>query len=102
MPKVTLNNFAILIRSKKIKSIISFKLKELSDNSNGIFQIDSLVNTTKNRETKLFKAVSELKCLTEKNGRDYDKQIFAGETERSNSENGNGRRKIGRRPKFLS
>ena len=39
-----------------------------SNNSNIICQIDSMINTSKSGEVKLFKAISELKYLTGNNG----------------------------------
>ena len=100
--KSEVKQFCYFNQKKKDKVYNKLLSKRIaSDNSNVIFQIDSLVNTTKNGEIKLFKAVFELKDLTEKNGRDNEKQTFAGETECSNLANGNGRRKIERRPKFI-
>ena len=52
---------------KKEKVFHKYFAKRIrTNNSNVIFQIDSLVDTSKNDEIKIFIAVSELKALTKK------------------------------------
>ena len=48
---------------------MSFLLKKIdSSNSNIIFKIDSVINTSKSGEVKFFKAIAELKNLPGNNG----------------------------------
>ena len=65
--KKSMNNFVISIIGKKDKFYNKFLGKRIShDNSYVIFQIDSLADTSKNEQIKLFEAVNKLKYLSEK------------------------------------
>ena len=70
-----------------------------------VFEICSVINTTKNDETKVYKAVQELQSLVKmRNGKDRSigcKQ-YPERTQLTNRENLRGRPKDGRRPRFLS
>ena len=74
----------------------------LSVNFDVIFQINSLVDISKKGKNKFFKAVSESKVLTEKNGRDKDKRRFTRETQHSNSGNSDARKKLEEDPNLCS
>lgn len=66
--------FSYFNQKKKDKLYNKFLAKRiLSDDLDVIFQIDSLVEVSKNGKIKLFEAVSELKDLTKKTGRSDDK-----------------------------
>lgn len=67
MLKKYMNNFVISIIGKKDKFYNKVLGKRISpDNSYVIFQIDSLADTSKNEQIKLFEAVNKLKYLSEK------------------------------------
>ena len=64
----TLRKFVILTKRKE-KLLHEFLAKKIdSSNSNIIFQIDSVINTSKSGEVKFFKAIAELKNLPGNNG----------------------------------
>lgn len=57
-------------QNKKDRLCNKFLAKKLDEkNDSLVFQIDSLVKTTKNIERKIFKPVEELKFMTSKNDR---------------------------------
>ena len=95
MLKKSMNNFVISILGKKDKFYNKLLGKRISpDNSYVIFLIDSLADTSKNEQIKLFEAVNKLKYLSEKkNGWDNDKWKFAWEIQHSNSRNSNRKKK---------
>ena len=104
MLKKYMNNFVISIIGKKDKFYNKVLGKRISpDNFYVIFQIDSLADTSKNEQIKLFEAVNKLKYLLEKNGRDNDKWKFAWEIQHSNSRNSNRKKqkKTEEDPNFL-
>lgn len=99
----TLNNFVISTRKKKDKLFNKFLAKRIdSNNSNIIFQMDSVINTSKSDEVKLFKAISELKNLTGNNSWNNGRQQFSEQTQQTDNQNGRGRRKNRRRTGFLA
>ena len=61
------------------------------------FQINSMYNTTKNVSKKHFGPVGELNLLIKKDDGRHNEQA-----EPFNKQNGRGREKNGRRPRFLS
>ena len=70
-----------------------------------IFQIDSVINITKNSETKIFKPVEELKSLAKYNNgknENSDRQQSAVESKFTDRKYFGRGSKNGRRPKFLS
>ena len=74
-------------------------------NTSLVFQIDSVINVTKNGETKIYKAVQELKSLVKHNdrkNRDSDRQQIAKQPKLADREHFGRRTKNGRRPRFLS
>ena len=74
-------------------------------NTSLVFQIDSVIKVTKNGETKIYKAVQELKSLVKHNdrkNRDSDRQQIAKQPKLADREHFGGRTKNGRRPRFLS
>ena len=98
-----MNNFVSSTRKKKDKLFNKFLAKRInSNNSNIIFQMDSVINPSKSDEVKLFKAISELKNLTGNNGWNNGRQQFSEQTQQTDNQNGRGRRKNRRRPGFLA
>ena len=68
MQLATLNNFVIVDKTKRIGFLINFLSEKVNENANLVlFQIDSVINVTKNSETKICKAVQELKNLVKQN-----------------------------------
>ena len=68
MQLATLNNFVIVDKTKRIGFLINFLSEKVNENANLLlFQIDSVINVTKNGETKICKAVQELKNLVKQN-----------------------------------
>ena len=79
-----LNNFVISTRKRKDKLFNKFLAKRIdSNNSNIIFQMDSVINTSKSDEVKLFKAISELKNLTGNNSWNNGRQQFSEQTQQN-------------------
>ena len=55
-------------QSKKDRLFNNFLAKKVNQNENSlVFQIDSVINVTKNSGTKIYKAVQELKNLVKQN-----------------------------------
>ena len=67
MVTVTLNNSAVMVKLKNIEFSIYFQLKADQNSDSLVFQIDSVINVTKNGETKIYKAVQRLKSLVKQN-----------------------------------
>lgn len=66
-----------------------------------VFQIDRVINTTKNGETNFFKRVEELKALVEKDGRNNDIGSTSNGPKFSDKQNDGIRPKNGRRPRLF-
>ena len=76
MQTVTWNNFVISVKIKKTDSLINFLARRVDTSNNSyVFQTDSVVNVTKNGETKIYKAVEELKSLVKYNTTMEKKEI---------------------------
>ena len=70
-----------------------------------VFEINGLINTTQNNETKIYKAVQGLQSLVKtsnKKDRSIDGKQYPELTLLAHRENLRGRPKDGRRPRFLS
>ena len=62
--KSNFEQFCYYGKSKKDRLFHKFLAKKVDQNENSlVFQIDSVINVTKNDETKIYKAVQELKNL---------------------------------------
>ena len=77
----------------------------MQDNDSLVFEMDSVINTRKNGETKIYKAVQELQSLVKMNN-EKDRSIggkqYPKHNQISNRENLRRRQKDGRRPRLLS
>ena len=77
----------------------------MQDNDSLVFEMDSVINTRKNGETKIYKAVQELQSLVKMNN-EKDRSIGGKQNKKhnqiSNRENLRRRQKDGRRPRLLS
>ena len=74
------------------------------DNNSLAFEI-SVINTTKNGETKIYKAVQELQFLVKtNNGKDRSTGVkqYPEHSQLTHKENLEGRPKVGKTPRFLS
>ena len=93
-------------QNKKNRLFSKFLAKRADQNNDSlVFQIDSMINVTKNGETKIYKAVQELKYLVKQNdGKDRcsDRQQITEQSKFVNRKYFGGRIKSGRRPRFLS
>lgn len=67
MVTVTLNNSAVMVKLKNIEFSVYFQLKADQNSDSLVFQTDSVINVTKNGETKIYKAVQRLKSLVKQN-----------------------------------
>ena len=77
----------------------------MQDEDSLVFEIGSVINTTKNGETKIYKAIQELQSLVKtNNGKDgsIGGKQYPEHTQLTNSENLRRTPKDGRRPRFLS
>ena len=101
-----LEQFCNFSQNKKDRLFNKFLAKRVDTGDNSlIFQIDSVINVTKNDETKIYKAVEELKSLVKyNNGKEgkSDRQQPAVEPKFVDRKYFGRRSKNGRRPKFLS
>ena len=85
MQTVTWNNFVISVKIKKTDSLINFLTRRVDTSNNSlIFQTDSVVNVTKNGETKIYKAMEELKSLVKCNTTMEKKEIVIDSSLQSN------------------
>ena len=103
MQTVTLNNFVIMVKIRRIDFSINFQLKELIKTK--ILQFFKVYRLTKNGETKIYKAVQESKSLVKQNDgkdRSSDKQQITEQSKFVDRKYLDGRTKNGRRPRFLS
>ena len=89
--------------SSKINLTIKFLTKRIeSGNENILFQIDSVCNTTKNVDKNFLNRFSKLNYLVKNDGRSIDNRRHIEQAEQSDKQNGKGRIKNVRRPRFLS
>ena len=92
-------------QNKKDRLFNKFLAKRvLQDNNSLVFEINSVINTTKNSETKIYKAVQELQLLVKRNNgkdRSIGGKQYPECTQLTHRENIIGRLKDGRRPRFL-
>ena len=95
-------NFVTLTKEKKDKLFNICFAKRIDSNHLNIFQIDSVINTSKSGEVKLFKAISELKNLTGNNGWNNNREQFSEQTQQPDNQNSRVRRKNLRRPGCLA
>ena len=66
--KSNFEQFCYYGQSKKNGLFNKFLAKKVDQNKNSlVFQIDSVINVTKNGETKIYKALQELKNLVKQN-----------------------------------
>ena len=93
-------------QNKKDRLFSKFLAKRVDTGNNSlIFQFDSVINITKNSETKIYKAVEVLKSLTKhNNGKEgnSDRQQSAVESKLADRKYFARKSKNGRRLKFLS
>ena len=98
--------FCYFGQNKKDRLFNEFLAKRVDTGDNPlILQIDSMINVTKNGETKIYKAVEELKSLVKyNNGKkgNSDRQQSAVESKFADKKYFGRGSKNGRRPKFLS
>ena len=89
--------------SSKINLTIKFLTKRIeSGNENILFQIDSVCNTTKNVDKNFLNRFSKLNYLVKNDGRSIDNRRHIEQAEQSDKQNGKGRIKNVKRPRFLS
>ena len=72
------------------------------DNETICFEIYSVISTSKNGETKFYKAFDDLESLVKNDGGSNAREQLIKESEPFDKQNGRGRGKNGRRPRFLS
>ena len=93
-------------QNKKDRLFNKFLAKRAYQNNGSlVFQIDSVMNVTKNGETKIYKAVQELKSLTKQNDgkdRSSDRQQITEQSKFIDRKYFGGRTKNRKRPRFLS
>ena len=101
-----LEQFCYFGQNKKGRLFNKFLAQRVDTGDNSlIFQIDSVINITKNSETKIFKPVEELKSLAKYNNgknENSDSQQPAVESKFTDRKYFGRGLKNGRRPKFLS
>ena len=92
-------------QNKKDRLFNKFLAKKVNQNENLlVFQIDSVINVTKNGETKIYKAVQELKNLVKQNDgneRSSDRSKTSEQSKFADREYYGGQKKNGRKPRFL-
>ena len=89
--------------SSKINLTIKFLTKRIENgNENISFQIDSVCNTTKNVDKNFLNRFSKLNYLVKNDGSSIDNRRHIEQAEQSDEQNGKGRIKNVRRPRFLS
>ena len=71
------------------------------DDENIPFQIDSMINTSKNGEIKFYREVDELKSLIKNHVRNTARGQHTKQVEHFDKQNSRGRKKNKRRPRFL-
>ena len=77
----------------------------MQDEDSLVFEIGSVINKTKNGETKIYKAIQELQSLVKTNNgkdRSIGGKQYPEHTQLTNKENLRRTPKDGRRPRFLS
>ena len=81
----------------------TFLAKRTEENNDClVFQIDSMINTTKKGETKFFKPFQELKTFVKNDGRNNDGKRISEQPKYFDKQNGGRRPKNGRISIFLS
>ena len=97
-----IEQFCYFAQKKKDRLYNTFLAKRINkDDKNITFEIDSVINTSKNGDIKLYKAVEELKSLIKNDGRNNVREQYTKQAEHFDNQNGRGRQKNGRRPRFL-
>ena len=98
--------FCYFGQNNKDRLFNKFLAKRVDTGDNSlIFKIYSVINVTKNRETKIYKAVEELKSLEKynsENGRSSNRQQCAVECKLADRKYFGRGSKNGGKPKFLS
>ena len=90
--------FCYFNETKKDNNFNAFLVERIPTlNSEISFQIDNLADTSNKGEVKLFKAVIDLKDLTEKSSRNIKQQQFKRENKQYNSRNNVGRKRAKRK-----